>query len=483
MSCEGSANISFEFRNDEDETYLKIRPRSMQFDRERGKFDYCQAEFSQEVADEIQPHLDDEHSFLRQPLPVVLLIEDVEVYRLLWVPDGVTFGEDSVHIEFHDPQKYLTRGVIDWKVTNTKLRDAYEYVFNHRNTDGPQIFNDIRFTEPEESYDEIWNRVNEGTAFLEPVDDAIEEFVQDQQGDEIGDLGTLVGDEWLRKLEEENTYSIAEGHFKLDFDKISPWECITQMNEKFGLRTWAAPDGNLWVGSRKATGIGHVATTDDKRVWKLSDYQVTAPRDPVVKSVVRGGWTEDPSEDWAENAGQMINNLNLGTKDFRVEAVAETEGGSFLGQETFDELVDAKRDELEEISKRKMMNKQRQQQSGYLELRPDLSGDSFSEIRHATIGDSILTIPPEDDSDPSSMCETNIEKEIFDIVGVQHELDDSGDWNLRLDVMKQLDGDLHPSNIDTRLRYYDPHEKEYIEGEKYSTMVEEDNEDFFPDFI
>ncbi len=476
MTCENSANINFEFRDNDENTYLKIRPRSMQFDRTRGKFDYCEAEFSDEVANHLRPALENDDSVLRHPLPVYIFIDGEAIYRLLWVPDGVRFVEDGVHVEFHDPQKVLTEGTVDWKRESVTLEEAYDYVFNQRDKSGPNFFNGIKYTVPEEAYDELRTTRTDGPLWLTGDDRETEDLLQEEAYEE--EILGFSESKQIAKLEEENVYNIIKGHYAIDFDKISPWECITKLNEKFGVRTWAAPDGYLYVGARSSTGVHHLTAPDDERVWKLTDYGITPPRDPVVRSVVRGGWTDDPSEGWVEQAGELLN-LNRGTKDFRVEAVASREISSFLGQKITYEYPGAKRDVLESLAKQKMMAKQREQQSGYIELLPEFSGSAVSNIRYAAIGDTIQTIPPDDDSDDGSVCDTKIHNETFDVVGVQHELTDDGNWNLRLDVTKKLDGKLDPANIDTQLRYYDPHAKEYIEGDNYDNLSDKEGDGFF----
>lgn len=478
MTCSNSSNISFEFRDDSGTTYLKIRPRSMQFDRTRGKFDYCKAEFSQAVADELRPHLSNDGSFLNQPLSALLILDGAVVYRLLWVSDGVRFTDNGVHIEFHDPQEYLTRGTIDWRRDNVKLKEAYEYVFERRYDAGATIFNDIKFTDGSDSYEELRTQFRDGPLIFDPRDRTTQSLIdQERKEEQKNSLDAIGESEVIRRLEEENVYNIIDGHYAIDFDKITPWECITRLNNKFGVKTWAAPDGNLWVGSRQTTGYNHIATPDDTRVWKLDDYNINQTRDPVIKSTVRGRWDDDPSESRTENVFWELETLNRGTQEFRIEGVATTETNSIFGQEIVQE-VDAKRDALEGIAKRNLINKQREQQSGYLDINPQFSGDSVSNLRHVAIGDSILTIPPDRDDNVSEDCKSNIETEMFDIVGVQHELTSAGNWNVRLDVTKQLDGILNPENIETKIRYYDPASKEYITESEF----EESKYPFWPDF-
>lgn len=469
MTCENSPEIEFHFVTDDGTSYLEIRPRSMRFDRSRGEFDYCKAEFSQSVADHIRPHLEDEDSILRHPLAVYLLIRGEIIYRLLYTSDGVRFGENGVHIEFQDPQKYLTRGVVDWRQRTVELEEAYRYVFSQRDTNGPTIFDGITFTVPDESYTRLVNQIGQSGRTSEEVRRL------NREHSPTG--GSAVTSVEIAALEERNVENIIKSKYSIDFDKISPWECITKLNQKFGVTSWAHPDGNLYIGAHSPTGVDHVAAQDDGRVWKISDYQINAPRDPVTRSVVRGGWISDPNDSVVDEIGEILN-TNRSADDFRVEGVAEVESTTHRGQEITETLPDAKRDSLEGIAKRKMINKQRDQQSGVLEILPELSGNSWTDVRHVSIGDYIRTIPPDGSETQTGVCESNVEDEWFDVVGVHQELLGDGSWNLRLDVVKQLDGYLNSDNISTRLRYYNPASKEYIEGDAYSARVDDD--EFFP---
>lgn len=468
MTCNKSSNVSFEFLKETGETYLEIRPREMQFDRTRGKFDHCSAEFSQEVVDHLQPLVEEDGSVFRQPLLAFIKIEDTAVYRLLWVPEAARFTGNEVHVEFHDPQKFLTRGEIDWRRDNVKLEEAYRYVFERRDTSGPEIFNDIKFTVPEEAYEELRTQFRDGPLGINYKGETERETEDIITG---GDTATATSAQ-ITELEEENIYNIIDGHYAIDFDRISPWKAINRLNKKFGVTTWAGPDGNLWVGARSTTGYQHYATPDDGRVWKLTDYNITPPRDPVIRSRVRGGWADDPSESHAENIFWEIESLNHGTEEFRIEGVATLKDSTY-GQEIVTD-INAKRDALEDIAKRKMMNKQRQQWEGYIEIDPEDSGREITNPRHVEIGDSIRTIPP--DSDGSGVCDTNIRDSLFNVVGIQHSLTSAGNWNLRLDVVPVLQGALSPENIDTRLRYYDPAAKEFLEEEDL-----EENDNFWPE--
>lgn len=480
MSCNESSNISFEFQTDDGTTYLEIRPREIQFERSRGKFDLCTAEFSQEVVDHIQPHVENDNSVFRQPLPVILKIEDTPVHRLLWVPESPRFTGDEVHIEFHDAQKILTRGEVDWKRDTVKLREAYEHVFDQRDKTGPTILKGIKFTDTDQEYEELVARYRGDEGFWKGVFRQNSKEYKDTAQEErikLNEDGNIRSqDEAIRSLEEKNISNIIEGHSAINFDRVTPWKAINELNEKFGATTWVGPDGYLWVGSRVTSGFVHFATPDDSRVWKLSDYNVTPPRDPVIQSRVRGGWADDPTESHVENIFWEIESLNHGTEEFRIEGVATLDGAVY-GQEIVTEL-EAKRDALEDIAKRKMINKQRQQWEGYIEIDPELSGREITDPKHVEVGDRINTIPPDSDSgEDGGFCDSNIKNSLFDVVGITHSLSPAGNWNLRLDIVPVLQGDLSPDNIETRLRYYDPAAKEFLEKDDLDTDTE-----FWPDY-
>lgn len=452
MTCANSANVSFRFNTLNGDTYLEIRPKSMQYDQTRGKLDYCKAEFGQDVADVIKREINKGTlSPLTQPLSVILRIKGENLYRLLWVPDGARFVEDGVHVEFHDPQKFLTKGVIDWKQESVRIKDAYEYVFENRSQEGPQVLNDIKFSIAENSYNVL--RANDESTFSPYSSTA---------------TGYADYDNYVKDAEQENIVNIINDNYAVDFDKMTPWECINELNEKFAVTTWVDSEGNLWVGSRSATGYPHIAASDDDRVWKITEYNTPAPRDPVVRSVIRGGWENDNDESWYENAEELISQRR--TQDFRIEGVAKTKTSSLLGQEIFIEDINAKKDSLEDIAKLRLSQKQREQQNGYIDINPEISGVEFSDPKYVKIGDTLRTVPPDNDLNNGSVCDTNIEDELFHIVGIQHELSEDGNWRLRLDVVKQLDDELNPDNIETNLRYYDPFAEEYIDGDAYSTL-------------
>lgn len=482
MFCEGSDEISFEFSTNSGYTYLEIAPRSMEFDRTKGKFDYAQAKFPQDVAELLQSEIDSEsYSVLKQPVPVDLKIQGNPIYRLLWTPDSARFTGSEIHVEFHDPQKFLSRGNVDLRYDNVKTRDIYEEVFEQRESEGPEIFKGIKFTDENQGYEELISRYRGDSRIINKRSERFLDVLQQYRSQDVSEKKKQREgvDNPREAIEKEGVINIIDGHGAVDFENISPLDAIERLNDKFGIETWAAPDGYFWVGTRKGNEVRHLAAPDDSRVWKLSEFNITPPRDPVVRYIVKGGWDEDPSASTAEELVPKIDALNVGTDEFRIEGVAHQPNVSF-GQ-TMMEEADAKKDALEGIAKQKLINKQREQWNGHIEIRPSLSGNEVSELRHVEIGDSIRTVPPESDiqsDDEDSVCSTNINHQLFYIAGVQHGLTGAGNWTTRLDVVPYLSGDLSPVDIETELQYNDPSDRERIE----ETVWESESHDgFFPE--
>ncbi|QRD99652.1 hypothetical protein VOLN27_25 [Halorubrum virus VOLN27B] len=467
MRCE-DADITFAFigeDNDLDNPILEIRPLTMDFQQNMGKFDFVRSKFSKGVAEHIEGAVSEEGGILNRPRPVVIKFGDLPIHRMLYLPDGVQFGVHNVHIELHDVQKHLDRGVVDYQRENVTLEEAYRYVFNQRDTSNGVMFDDIKFSVPEEAYDELirWHRSKD--PIIGTSAGMSEEVVKYADIDGDG----LVTPKEAQIAEQENVKNIIDGHYALDFKQISPWDAILEMNEMFGVTTWAGVDGNLWVGSRSSTGIDHLAAPDDPRVWKLLDYNITPPRDPIMKVVVRGKQVHDPNDSLADNIGQFINTTR-NIKDFRMEGVAERPDLDY-GRVIEPEDLDAAADGLKEIAKRRLLNEQRKQWSGNIELLPSYSGDSWTDIRRVRIGDNIVTVPPENND---SGCRSNIQLERYSITGVHHTLTEDGEWTLRLEVVPIMDGHLHPDHVKVYNRYFDPTKGDYISEEAYEARKEAD---------
>lgn len=497
MACEES-NVTIAFigpDNDLDDPLMEIRPLTMNFSRDLGQFDFAKCEFSEGVANHVKPLIEgDEETILNQTLPVVVKFNGTPVHRMLYLPDGVRFGYDSVHMDFHDARKYLERGVVDYQRESVKLEEAFDYVFGQRKESGPEIFKGIKYTVPDESYDELigyWEKNFIGKSMDKKVSDlAVEELREDDYDSSLStekDWGGYDAD--IANIEEENIYNIIDGHYAVDFNQTSPWEAIQELSEKFGVRTWAAPDGYLYVGSRSATGVTHIAAPDDERVWKLlpEGYNVSAPRDPVIKYVVRGKFVQDPAESWADQATDLLSFVNgdeagEGSKDFRAEGVSVRKDADY-GQEVVED-VDAAKDALEGLARRKLIQKQRQQWDGNLEIYPSLSGTEWTDVRNTQVGDMILTIPSDDNQ---SDCESTLSQELFEITGVEHVISSDGSWKMNLSVSPIPDGPLDEENTLTYMRYFDPAKEEYAyagENESYSKDLEEaDDRGFWDNMI
>ncbi|UBF21786.1 baseplate hub [Halorubrum virus HSTV-3] len=480
MNCEDAAvTLAFlDESNDLDRPIVEIRPLEMDFQRNYNKFDFVRAKFSKGVADHIEGAVKADDGALHRPRPVVVKFGGEAIHRMLYLPDAVYFGNHNVTIELHDCQKYLDRGVVDYQRQNVSLEDAYRYVFNQRDTSNGEMFSGIEFDVPGSAYEYLHSTYKDGPWFLELKNQRTWDLIREARSDQTGAFQPKHQNDVIRDLERENVHNIIDGHYALDFKQVTPWEAILEMNEKFGVTTWVAPDGKFWVGSRHATGVDHVATPDDSRVWKLLDYNISPPRDPIMKVVVRGKMIHDPNESWGEQLGEIVN-MSRGTKDYRVEGVAERPDLDF-GRILEPEDLEVAADGLEDVAKRRLLKEQRNQWSGNLELLPSHSGSSWTDIRFVQIGDNIVTVPPED---TGGECESKVRLEKFMITGVQHNITENGEWTCRLNVIPIMDGQLHPDKVKTYTRYFDPHKKEYISEDAYEADKKADEGIQLSDFI
>lgn len=495
MVCEDSnATIAFIGpAGDYGNPILEITPQTMTYERNIGEFDFARCKFSNDVAQYIEGAVNENNGILNQPLPVVVKLDGKPVQRLLYLPDGVTFGVNNVHIEFHDCRKYLQRGVLDWQEESVTLKDAFKHVFDKREKDGPPVFSGITFTIPDEAYEELHAFYEETWGFqLDAKNPTVSEMMQEEQQSDDYDPDVSVRgfgagyNQAVGNIEEENVENIIDGYYAVDYEQVSPWEAIRDLNEKFKVRTWVEPDGRLHVGSRTATGVIHYAAPDEPQVWRLlpDGYNIPQNRDPVIKSVVRGKFIDDPGDSAVDNALQWANFTRkvdgdrFSTDNYRAEGVAVRQDSNY-GQEIVD-TVPASRDVLEYLAEKQLVNAQRDQWSGELEILPSQSGNAWTDIRSVRIGDFIQTFPADEQFNSSdASCESNIDIMAFEVTGIQHRIDRSGAWSVRLDVTPLPAEVQSRATIKTHMRYWDPFDEEFLNEDEYRPDTQDDS--FWPD--
>lgn len=459
MTCEDS-KITLEFFDLDGNSLFEIRPLSMQFDRDDGDFDFLRAKFSQPVVELFQDNRGSGYGPLDNMLPVHVKFDGMDVHRMLYMPDGVTYGVEHLHLELHDILKYMTRGVVDFRSESVTLEDAFEEVFEMRDTTGPAMFEGIRFHSTGTTREIIAEDSSDGSmhdreAYLNSRDNIGQWAVGET-------ISTHFWGDGREEYENNHGIKIVDGNYAIDLEHVSPWKAMHELALKFGVDIWSEPDGMIYVGIRGGTDVSHFAAPDDRRVWKMHDFNVSPPRDPIVKCIVRGKFLDDPNEGLIEDGAEFLN-WNRGMEDYHMEGVAEIEGADY-GDVIGPFEVEAAKDSLESLAATKLLQEQRNQWSGNIELLPSHSGDKWSDIRTVQIGDMITTVPPDDEGDSS--CKSNILMETFSINGVHHTLTDDGKWKLRVNVTPAQSGYIGSQDITTHLRKYDPHNEEMMDVKK-----------------
>lgn len=484
MTCE-NANATIDFID----LNFEIRPLTMDFRRDEAKLDSLRAKFTSEVAQEFQEYTQ-EGGHLSREQPVEVKFDGDAVFRMLYVPDGVRFGRNNLHIEFFDLQRSLTIGTVDFQRDSVKLRDAYQKIFDS-SPEAKKNYNGIKFSVPDESFEELLARRGDKVLIGRKTNPRVEDLVSaewsEQHPERTSDYKVppaMMGP-YIRAIESRRTINIIDGHNAVDFDMVSPYEAMVELNEKFKVRTWTGADGYLWVGKPEATGYTHVATSeDDDRVWKISDHDIRPPSEPINQVIVRGKWMDDPSEGVGERIGEGFPLIGSGTdKDLRAEAIAHKPDVKY-GQEVSPVERDVAKNMLRGLAENLLIQKTKEAWSGEIEILPSASGTSVSDPRFVRVGDPIILIPAttHDDRNYDSVLscdEWPITQGVYLITGFRHKIADGGNYIIKLSVVPYPEVDLPDrgsikndiglefQNTKSYLRFWDSQKEEYMTDEAF----------------
>jgi hypothetical protein len=457
---------------------FEIAPRDMTFKQERRSYDFVRAEFSEEVGEMMEPHTEAGNAGgqLREGQPVKVRYDGNTVSTLYFEPDYVKYADDATYIELHDLQESMDTGIVDKHWDNVELRKAYEYAFSKRNNN---VITDIKFTTPEEVERQIIGQGEIGYGEVASV---------------LNDLGFEQGNglfPWLNEssaffndevdaIEQDATKELVDSIYAIDLDNISPAKAIWKMNKQFGLDTWVDNNRTLWVGTRESNAVQHIAAPDDSRVWRFhgNEVQVSHPRDPIFAVIVEGRWMDEQGIGGADDIIEWFDkseDSSRGFGDYRAQGEAvRTEVDPENGQIIKKKDTDAKKESLDKLAYFHLRQESKKQNSGSVDIIPELSGELVSSPVDLEVGDFLHLVPNDDyfygptatsgsiaseEPDIEPPFGRHVKNEVYIVNAVTHEVSD-GDWKVNAEIT--MFGDLE---VKSRLRFFDPRSGEYVTEE------------------
>lgn len=431
MKCDNNWTIALVGIDGSD--FLEIRPRSMNLKLSRNKYDYCRASFSTDVNEILKPYTS-EDNILSGLTSVEVRYNGTYIKGLLLRPDWIDYGSELTHIQFKDRHKALSSGTVDIKKGSAQLKDVYKEVFNQATND---IIDDISFTT------DLKNKYLFG-----------------------GNTKVWGKKTPKRKKVEDEMKETFDSSFAVDFDKITPELAIRKLNKKFSIKSWINRNDKLVIGRPTATQVRHIAAPNDGRVWRYKDPSISHSREPIMSVMVEGAWEDEPGfdpdvTDWFDKGG---------TADVRATGLAQRTDVS-EGKQMYLENTKAKKDALSEIAVNALKEKSKQQNSGTIEIDPNLSGNVVSHPVDLTPGDALHLIPNDeyfdsptatsgeigDEPPATEICGGFVNNEVYLVTAVDHNKTDGGDWQIHVDISKIPDFD-----IESRMVYFDPKSEEFI---------------------
>jgi hypothetical protein len=439
MSCNHDWTIKFRNVNDGDP--FEVRPIEMSLKMSRTEYDFCRATLDWEVGEEIKPHTRYENGALYGLVPVDVCYNDDPIQRLMFRPDWVDYGSQETHLQLHDLHKALASGTVDEQRDTVNLEDIYTTIVNSATN---RLIDEVEFTVPDATPRTLYG-------------DNAESF-----------RPARVGQQRRAEVEQDQTKRVVESDYAVDFDNISAEKAIQRLNKKFRLKSWVNRKGKLIIGIPEANQFRHVAAPDDDRVWRYKDPSISHGREPVKKVLVEGAWVDEPGFDldvteWFDEGG---------TADVKAYGIAERTdidyGTNFVVKST-----KAKKDGLPEVAILALQERMKRQNSGTVEIDPELSGTEISNPVDITNGD-LLQMVPEDDyfenpsatsgqigdspDNPDEVCGSFVNNEAYLVTEVEHNVTRNGEWQVHADL------GMYPDvEIEAYMTYFDPENNEWVD--------------------
>jgi len=451
----------------------------MTFQMERKKYDYARAEFDYSVGEQMKEHTHEKGGQLRTPQPVEVCLGGEVIKILYFKPDYVTYGDHGTYIKFHDLQESMDSGVVDTQWERVELKKAYKHAFEKRTNN---LINEIKFAIPDDIETELVGQS------IFAVDQLVDTRVKEV--DSIRDeVLSITKSEEIARIEANSNKKLVDSYYAIDFEQVSPTKAIWKLNEMFNIDTWVDKNRTLWVGTPEALGRGHLAAPNDNRVWRYNGDKVNIrhAREPIFAVIVEGRWIDENGIGTPEdviNWFDTSDDNSQGFGDYRAEGVAlrpnvnPDEGRIIKRKDT-----KAKKDALDEVALKYLREASKDQNSGSVQLIPELSGEEISKFSELRVGDALRLVPNDkwfdnpsassgqlgDRPDRRFNCGSFIYNEVYHVQGVTHDVT-QGDW--KVNVYLGMFPDFEAKKY---LRFFDPRSGEVVSEEDVYPKIENGN--------
>lgn len=456
MTCEPSEQrITVEIPN----VGLEVSPYNVDFRRERGKFDYFNANFHADVGNYIQDSVISPNGPLSYLQKVYVKMEGERVYPMVFDPGKVSFNRGSTTIELLDPIADLGHSFTDIKRESTTGKEILEEIFNHyQDSVEDPILTNLLFPnsiDPENRY------VTVAGSDVSPSDnaDSFSETAPGWRGTSDRVLRLFDGLTTSVELGLDFVTDIFYKDYAVDYDEMSCLEAFLDMVNRMGVDVWTKPatsgsmDLHLCVGKFESKSNVFHATPEDSNALKITDHNVSTMDEPIKQVIVRGRIIHDDKGTSLENILEAINPKEK-TQDYRAHGVAQRE--NITRGKTVKYDVEAPIDSLAELAESRMQDLLQRGTSGDIEISPPNSGKEGSDYRNLSVGDILNVHEPREDK-----CKewSQIYDNLFVITGVENNIS-NGAWTINMDVVDKIGKDDVPKG---ELRLFDVNSEEYVE--------------------
>jgi len=410
QACDLANGVELEFPKQG----IRIRPYELSTRDKRHKFSYARVKISIQAAELIE-----ENDAYREP--VNLYIGGIKQNRYFIPDDGITYGEEQAWVELLDPMRILQDETISESYNNITLGELVDEIFSRRNDPNNLI------TKLEIVDEEIAKKaeVTRQARIEERITGVIGSGgVRDRISSALG----WTVEQTARSTELTSGIQTQQGGF--DFDEITLYGALQEVEEVFGVVVWVDREGVLEVGLPESRSVNTIAIHGDPRFdnVSISGYHVGTSRNSLV--YLRGR-----SSTVQYRTPMPVTMAKYGDPNRRdVHFVAEVSvtDDSIEGNHGVleDPIRVRSQEEMEAAIERKFVDAYMSHNSGTIEFNGMASEDNTT-LAELTVGDYIGVVP-----ERNNVCGRNITGGKFVVSRVIHKVNARVGWQITAEVSR-----------------------------------------------